>query len=481
MVLNRYPNVIAPQPLQTNSNKEFFLKDTCCCKTVIDGSKTSNDGQQTASYVPLRRVPRVDVLKCHAQQSMKTLECHASTSRDSAPAEDERDEFADEGDADAPHPLAPIGLEDTVDTRMLQWFHGICEGHSTGLEDDQFSHEQLEKDAEMAAQGNLQIDLDGRCSNGKYLHAQEHGSAIPARSRARIQRLLDHDITAASNMYFAIILLQFSLVDRFVEAGGDLRAEHHSQPIWPYKTSALCVAARQPSPLALLKLLQVHGDQGAWDLDTMRRSAEWGSRFEDIPQAKHTLLKRLGAWVAKIFQLVARVLGFPVSFTPLMCAVHSGRHHSVLLFLLMREHDLVRFDINAVNSNGRTAAQMSTQRRTADILLLIHALDLAGISDPDTRAALAREARGKCGFSKQMMLEIIMNSSTPMAAGFGLLEAAQNTLLMKDAQAAVSELLTTVLDVIAPEPEAVEALVFLTQEELSVCKEVRKARSLTLG
>ena len=146
-----------------------------------------------------------------------------------------------------------------------------------------------------------------------------------------------------------------------------------------------------------------------------------------------------------------------------MAAVHSRRHSNVLLLLYMRELGHTNFRLDAVNSIGDSAAQMSTDPRCGDVILLMQTLDGAGI-EAERRAALLRKGQTE-GFSPTLMLTILVEAESQVTATTALLSAAQNTHRFQDAQATVSAVMIDVLDQIGPDHPALGAYMVSGQQE----------------
>ena len=109
--------------------------------------------------------------------------------------------------------------------------------------------------------------------------------------------------------------------------------------------------------------------------------------------------------------------------------------------------------LDAVCGNGQTAARMATDPRIADPILMVEALDAAGIEKGELRTAIVREGIGK-GLTKQLMIKIIANAKSHVAAVAGLLEAVEATHCEDDAKAAVTEGTLAVLDRIGADAES---------------------------
>ena len=258
-------------------------------------------------------------------------------------------------------------------------------------------------------------------------------------------------------------MLDLKLFDRFVKAGGDLRADH-GEPVWPYQKNLICLVALQPSPLALFKLVEASAAQTAqndpWDFDTMVRGAGMGgSRFRMLPHAQRTFSKYPGYIVACLMYSTALLLQIPQRLTPLMCAVRSRNHANVLLLLHLRGCGIIKFSPDAVNSNGDTAAQMSHDPRITDIVLSVQALDGAVIETREQRAALVRDAHEN-GLTRLLMTRILAEARRQVAAATVLLAATQKTPRSEDAREAVSSAIIEALDQIGPNEKAVEAFMF---------------------
>ena len=116
-----------------------------------------------------------------------------------------------------------------------------------------------------------------------------------------------------------------------------------------------------------------------------------------------------------------------------MCAVASRRHFNVLLLLLLRERGLIQFNLDAVNTRGQTAAQMSKDPETTDVLMLVQALDGADMRG-EQRAALLSDGRAS-GFTKHLMIRILVGAENQAEAVAALLKAAKKTARWNDAQA----------------------------------------------
>ena len=128
-----------------------------------------------------------------------------------------------------------------------------------------------------------------------------------------------------------------------------------------------------------------------WELDTVRRAADYGAGYGTLPKQERSLAKLPGLIGAYILGFFGRhMLRLPVDLTVLMCAVHSRRHINVLLLLMLRERGLIQFSLDAVNSRNKTAAQMSYDPETTDVLLLVQALDGADVHGEQRAAFLSR-------------------------------------------------------------------------------------------
>ena len=125
------------------------------------------------------------------------------------------------------------------------------------------------------------------------------------------------------------------------------------------------------------------------------------------------------------------------------------------LLLLLREHGLVKFSLDAVNSRGETAAQMSKDPETTDVLMLVRALDGADMRG-EQRAAFLSDGRAS-GFTQYLMIRILVGAENQANAVAALLKAAKKTARWDDARAAASEVMIGTFDQIGADGAAVEA------------------------
>jgi hypothetical protein len=223
------------------------------------------------------------------------------------------------------------------------------------------------------------------------------------------------------------------------------------EPNGKYPTDSISHATRQPSPLALVKMLHTKAPgEGIWDLDQqVKRALNLGRRYWGKPRKDRTWLQLPGVVLNYFMQFIGKsILGLATSLTPLMCAVQSQRFDVVLLLLHMRELKLVRFSLDAVNSKSETVAQMSTELPITDMTVLIQVLDGAEY-EQERRKSLIREVKQN-GLTRELMLHVVAAANSQPAATKALLQAAERTPRWDDAQEVSSEVMQENLDEIGP-------------------------------
>ena len=214
----------------------------------------------------------------------------------------------------------------------------------TGLEDPAISQDELK--AAEAQRREFDALARGATSSfvvqwgGSYALHEWYRAPRVKQELLKTERALSEVETGAGligdvNMFCAIASADVGLIDRFAKLGGDFRAVH-PEPSGVYSTNAISQAARQPSPLALWKLVSAASGETVWDLDTVPRAARHGTSFAYLPRHERALTKLPGVWFAVFIRFVANyVLNVGMSMTPVRRATGARAR---ALYLESRRH-----------------------------------------------------------------------------------------------------------------------------------------------